>query len=195
VEDKVRCHKLEGIVSRRVKIPTLVAKNATRVGHPRVFFRSNQYLAGKLSEWVDDLQAIEVAGVLHVFGKEDGAAGLFGGADDERVPEGKVVKAVQVDGGENVRDFGSGDVELSQKFNFAAGDARFNAQLLCDRDEIFLQHLQRHDSRPRPPVLGHEIEGASLLGGHAFIVGVNKDVGVEEATSGHRLYLVELCRE
>jgi hypothetical protein len=34
-----------------------------------------------------------------------------------------------------------------------------------------------------------------LLGGHAFIVGVNKDVGVEEATSGHRLVENESRRD
>ena len=32
--------------SRKVKIPTLVAKNATRMGHPQVLFRWNQFDGG-----------------------------------------------------------------------------------------------------------------------------------------------------
>ena len=71
---------------------------------------------------VDDLQAVDGAGVLHVFGEEDGAAGLFGGTDDECVPEGKVVKAVQVDSGEDVRHIGNSNVELGEQFDFAASD-------------------------------------------------------------------------
>ncbi len=32
----------------------------------------------ELLERIHDLKAVEVAGVLHVFGEKDGAAGLFG---------------------------------------------------------------------------------------------------------------------
>ena len=67
--------------------------------------------------------------------------------------KGKVVKAVQVDGCQNVRDFWRGYVELAQEFYFAASDCCVDAEFPGDGDEIFLEHLQRHDTGSRAPVL------------------------------------------
>ena len=40
-------------------------------------------------------------------------------------------------------------------------------------------------------MLGDEVESAALLRGRGLIVGVDEDVGVEKATNGHYLDLVE----
>lgn len=147
--------------------------------------------------------------MLHIFGKKYGAAGLFRGADDEGVPKGKVVEAVQVDGGENVGNIGRGHVELGQQFHFASSDGRLYAQLAGYGNEIFLQHLERDDAGAGAAMFGYKFESAALFGGRGLVVGVNEDVGVEEAAGGHRLfvelyfaglyfaelYFVELCRE
>jgi hypothetical protein len=69
---------------------------------------------GILSEGIHNLQAIDFSPVLHILGQEDGASGLFGGSHDQSIPEGKTMEAVKVDGGENVGDFGGGDVEFRQ---------------------------------------------------------------------------------
>jgi hypothetical protein len=99
----------------------------------------------------------------------------------------KPVKTVQVDRGENVCDFGSGDVELGEQFDFAARNARVHLQLPRHRHKIFLKHLQRHNSGPPPPVLHHKIEGPLLFRRIRFVIRVNQDVGIEEATSRHCL--------
>src|SRR5260370_8888186 len=67
-------------------------------GRPPYF--CSHFSSSRLAERVDDLQAVDGAGVLHVFGEEDSAARLFGGTDDECVPERKVVQSVQADGGD-----------------------------------------------------------------------------------------------
>jgi hypothetical protein len=54
------------------------------------------------------LPQVEAVGVLHVLREKPGAAGLLGGTDDERVPEGEVVEAVQADGSEDIGNVGSG---------------------------------------------------------------------------------------
>lgn len=148
-----------------------------------------------LPKRIHDLQAVDVSAVLHVFREKYGAAGLFGGTDDECVPEGKVVKAVQINGGEDVGDIWSGDVELGEQFDFAAGDGRLHMQFSGGGDEIFLQDLERDYAGAGAAMLGYEIDGAALLGGRGLIVSVDEDDGVEEATSGHYLCLVESCRE
>ena len=102
-------------------------KRETRTRTLGLLFRRNRFLAGKLFERVHDLQAVDVAGVLHVFGEKYGAAGLLRGTDHEGVPEGEVVEAVQVDGGKNVGNLGRGNVELGEQLNFAAGDGRVYA--------------------------------------------------------------------
>ena len=64
---------------------------------------------------------------------------------------------MQVDRGQNVRDFRGCDIELGQQFDLAAGNAHINMQLSRYRDEIFLQHLQRYNSGSRSPVLSDKV--------------------------------------
>src|SRR5260370_38878890 len=71
-------------------------------GRPPYF--CSHFSSSRLAERVDDLQAVDGAGVLHVFGEKDGAAGLFSGTDEDCVPERKVLKAVRVSGSEDVVD-------------------------------------------------------------------------------------------
>jgi len=95
------------------------------------------------------------------------------------------VEPVQVDSGQNVRDLGRSDIELSQQFDFAASDTRIDVEFASDGDEIFLKDLQRHDAGARTPVLSNQFEGASLLRRSGFVVGVDKNIGIEEATGAH----------
>jgi len=45
---------------------------------------------------------------------------LFGRPYDQSIPEGKPVKPVEIDGGENVGHLGHGHVELGEQFDFSA---------------------------------------------------------------------------
>jgi hypothetical protein len=138
-----------------------------------------------LFERVHDLHAVNRSRILHIFGKDYAASGLFGGPKDQSVPEGKAMEAVEVDCGENVGDLGCGDVELGEQFHLAACDARVNAQFLRDRDEILLKDLHRHNSGPGAPMLGYEIDGPALFCRRRLVVCIDEDVGVEEATNAH----------
>jgi len=95
------------------------------------------------------------------------------------------MKAVKVDSGQDVGDVRCGNIELRQQFDFAASDAGINVQFASDGDEILLQHLQRYNARARKPVLGNQSEGAPLLCRRRFVVGIDKNIGVEEATGAH----------
>jgi hypothetical protein len=75
-------------------------------------------------------------------------------AQDQTIPKGKAVKAVQIDRCQDICDFGGGYVEFGKQFDLAAGNADIHLKLARDGDEIFLQHLQRHDPGLRAPVLG-----------------------------------------
>ena len=74
----------------------------------------------RLKEWVYDVNAIDLSRFLHVFRENYATASLFGGPQDQGIPERKPVEPVQVDSGKNVRDLGCSDIELSQQFDFAA---------------------------------------------------------------------------
>ena len=95
------------------------------------------------------------------------------------------MKPVQIDGGEDVCDLRSGNVELGEQFNLATRNPRINLKFSRDRDEIFLQHLQRQDSGPVAPMFRYKIEGASLLRGCSLVIRIDKHIGIEEATSAH----------
>jgi hypothetical protein len=138
-----------------------------------------------LKEWVYDVNAIDLSRLLHVFRENYATASLFGGPQDQGIPERKSVEPVQVDSGQNVGDLGCSDIKLSQQFDFAASDARINVEFASDSDEILLEHLQRHDAGARTPVLSNQVEGASLLRRCSFVVGVDKNIGIEEATGAH----------
>ena len=104
------------------------------------------------------------------------------------------MEPVQVDRRKNIREFGDGDVKLRQQFDLAAGNGRIDAQISRDGNKVLLQYLQRYNSSPRAPVFGHQVERFPLLGRRSLVIGVDEDVGVEKATSGHRLgglYLVD----
>lgn len=97
------------------------------------------------------------------------------------------MQEVKVDGGQNIGHVGSGNVEFGEQFDFPARDALIHAQLPRDRNEIFLQDLERHHAGPCAPVFGHKIQGPTLFCRSSLIIRINQDVGIEEATSGHEL--------
>jgi hypothetical protein len=71
-------------------------------------------LGRDLRKRIHDLQSVDFPSRLHVFGEKYAAPGLFRRPDDERVPKRETVKAVQVDGRENIRNVGNGYVKLGQ---------------------------------------------------------------------------------
>gem|GEM_PF-222480 len=74
-------------------------------------------------------------------------------SEDQGVPERNAVKAVQIDGRENVGDFWKCDVELGDQFDFPTGDAWVKVQFAGDRDEILLELRDDHISGPVPATL------------------------------------------
>jgi hypothetical protein len=138
-----------------------------------------------LKEWVYDVNAIDLSRFLHIFREEYATASLFSGPQDQGIPKGKPVQPMQVDSGQNVRDLGRSNIELSQQFDFAASDTGIDVEFASDGDEILLKDLQRHDAGARTPVLSNQFEGASLLRRSGFVVGVDKNIGIEEATGAH----------
>jgi hypothetical protein len=147
--------------------------------HPVPNWESDTKAAKK---WIYDVNPIDLSRLLHLFRENYATASLFGGPQDQGIPERKPVEPVQVDSGKNVRDLGCSDIELSQQFDFAASDTRINGEFARDGDEILLEHLQRDDAGARTPVLSNQVEGASFLRRCSFIVGVDKNIGIEEAT-------------
>src|SRR5882757_11015602 len=67
-----------------------------------------------LAERVDDPHPVHLPGVLHVFRKQNAAAGLLRGAKNQGIPKRQPMKPVKVDGGKNVRDLRGGHIELRQ---------------------------------------------------------------------------------
>jgi hypothetical protein len=95
----------------------------------------------RLPEGVHDTNPIDFPGFLQIFREKDATAGLLGRPQDQSVPEGKPMKAVEVDGSEYVRDLGSRDIELGQQFDFPARNLRINMEFPRDGNEILLQYL------------------------------------------------------
>ena len=56
-----------------------------------------------LQEWIDDLDAVDNAPVLHIFREQNAAAGFFGTVKYERIPIGKPVQSMEVDCRKNIR--------------------------------------------------------------------------------------------
>ena len=92
---------------------------------------------------------------------------------------------MQIDRSQNVRDFGRGHIELGQQFDLAAGNRRVHLEFLRYGYKIFLQHLQRDDTRPRTPVLSDKIQRLPLFCGIGLVIGIDEYVGVEEAAGRH----------
>ncbi len=143
------------------------------------------FIQSHLQKRIYDLNPIHLPGILQIFREKDAAASLHSRTKDQSIPKRKPVKAVQVDSSQNIRDFRSGNIELGEQFDFPACNARINAQLAGNCDEIFLEHLQRHNTGSRAPVFGHEIDGASLLSRRSLVVRVDEHIRIEEATSAH----------
>lgn len=138
-----------------------------------------------LSEGVYDFQPVNLSRVLHIFGENHAATGLFGCPKNQSIPERKPVEPVQVDCSENIGDLGGGDIEFGQQFNLAADNMCLDVQFPCGRDKIFLENLKRHNPCPRAPVFGHKVKGPALFRGGRFVIRVGQDVRIEEATSAH----------
>ncbi len=92
----------------------------------------------RLSERIHDLNSIDLAGVLKIFGQQNAAAGLLGRPQNQRIPKRKPVQPVEIDGSEDIGDFRSGYIEFSEQFNLATHITRIKFQLLRDGYKILL---------------------------------------------------------
>jgi hypothetical protein len=101
------------------------------------------------------VETIDLSRFLRVFRENYATASLFGGAQDQGIPERKSVKPVEIDSSQNIRDVWGGNVELGQQLDFTASDMRINVQFASDCNEIFLQDLQRYNAGSVAPVLGN----------------------------------------
>jgi len=95
------------------------------------------------------------------------------------------MKEVKVDGSQNISYIGNGNIEFGEQFDLPPRNALIHAQFPRDRNEVFLENLQRNYACSCEPVLGNEIEGPPLFCRGSFIIRVNEDVGIEETTRGH----------
>jgi len=95
------------------------------------------------------------------------------------------MKEVKVNGSQNIGYIGNGNVEFGEQFDLPPRNALLHAQFPRDRNEVFLENLQRHYACSCAPVLSNEIKGAPLFCRSSFIIRINEDVGIEETTSGH----------
>ena len=67
-----------------------------------------------LKERVYDVNSVDLPRCLQIFGEKNTTASLFGSSQDQRIPKGTLVKAVEVDGGKDIGDLRSGDIELGE---------------------------------------------------------------------------------
>ena len=65
-------------------------------------------------EGIDDFHTLDFPAVLHIFGKEDSATCLFCRANDQSIPEGEAVKAMEVDRTEQISNVDLRNIELGQ---------------------------------------------------------------------------------
>jgi hypothetical protein len=138
-----------------------------------------------LPERIQDSNSVDLPSFLQIFGEKHTTPGLFRSSQDQSIPEGKPVKPVQVDRRKDIRHLRGSNVELGQQFDLPAGNPRIDMQLSRDGYKVLLEHLQGHNPSPRTPVFSHEIESASLFRWRTFVVRVDQNIGIEEATSAH----------
>jgi hypothetical protein len=63
---------------------------------------------------------------LQVFGEEHPTTSLLSHPQDQCIPEGESVKAVKVDGGQDIGELGGSYLEFCKQFHLAASHCRFN---------------------------------------------------------------------
>ena len=139
----------------------------------------------RLDKRIDDLNPINNATRLQIFGEQYDAGRLFGSSKHKSVPERESMEAVEIDSSEYVVEIWNDKIEFGQQFNFSACDFGVYVEFAGDGDEIFLKYLQRQHAGSRSPVLRDKLDGPTLLRGHSLIVRVNKDIRIEETTIAH----------
>jgi hypothetical protein len=85
-----------------------------------------------------DVEPFYLSPVPKIFGQKNPAAGLLGGSDNEGIPKGKAMQAMQIDGGEDIGKFGSGYIKLCQQLDFSTSNGRIQLQLPRHSNEVFL---------------------------------------------------------
>jgi hypothetical protein len=134
---------------------------------------------------IDDLNPINNATWLQIFGVQYATRRLFGSAKHKSVPERESMEAMEIDRSKYVIEVWNDQVKFGQQFDLATNDFCVYPEFAGDSDEIFREHLRRQHACSCSPVLGNKLEGSTLLCGGSLIVRLNKDMGIEETTSAH----------
>jgi len=106
-----------------------------------------------LDERIYYAQAFDSPLLLKILGKQYRAARLGCRPQNQSIPEGKPVKAMEIDCGNDIRDVHGGHVKLRDQFHFAAGTLWIDSEFASGYDKIFLQNLQRNYACSFPPML------------------------------------------
>ncbi len=122
---------------------------------------------------------------MKIFREKNATAGLFGGANDQRIPKGKRVETVKIDGCQNICNLGNDYIKLRKDLDLPPCESRIDIQFSRDSDEIFLQHLERDNASSVAPVLRDQIDRAASFCTPAFVVCIDENISVKEATSVH----------
>ena len=93
---------------------------------------------------------------------------------------------MQVDRGKDEAGVDLDDGQAGHEFDLAARHSGIEVQLLGRAAEILLKHLRRNDTEPRPDRGRDQVGRAGLLGRIARIVGIDKDIRVNERSYDHR---------
>src|SRR5690242_8217282 len=95
-----------------------------------------------LYERVNYPDSIDNSAVLHVFGQQNPAAGLFGAEENQTVPVRSSVQTLKVDGREDIGHLGLNDIESGMKLNLITCDVRIDSELSGCIDKELLKHLE-----------------------------------------------------
>lgn len=92
-------------------------------------------------EGVPHDNAVKAAAVLEIFGQQCRAPGTTRALHEQGIPKRDAVKAVKIDGTENIVKRDEDDDELAKQLDLASSDVGGNTELFRGGREILLEHL------------------------------------------------------
>jgi hypothetical protein len=99
------------------------------------------------------------------------------------VPERHLVQPVEVDGGQHVFDVQGHQMEVREQLDLPPSHIHVDPELAGRGREILLEDLKRDDAGPGQAMLADQLQRAPSLGRRVDRIGVEENVGVEEAAS------------
>jgi hypothetical protein len=98
--------------------------------------------ASQVFEGIYDFEPVNASTLLEVFTVENSATGIQGGANHQGIPDGEVVKAVEVDRREDIFDGEDHHIEPAEQLDSLPCAIRGDLELLrCDR-KVLLKDLK-----------------------------------------------------